>query len=170
MVELKAYTNEQEQMLELIRQFWIAHNHEVLTREALLCDLEEWTKEGHRLYLILWESERSGEKETVGFLHLGSRGCEADWLEDIFVLEKYQGRGIGSQAVKQVEEIVKQYSDSLYIEAAARNERAIQLYRKLGYDCLNTITVRKDFREEDYETIREENIYGQKFGIKKRKE
>ena len=36
-------------------------------------------------------------------------------------------------------------SEAESIEAAARNEAAIRLYRKLGYNCLNTITLRKDF-------------------------
>ena len=63
-------------------------------------------------------------------------------------------------------EIVKTYSESLYIEASARNIRAIELYRKLGYDCLNTITVRKDFKPEKFEILREEKIFEQNFEVK----
>lgn len=36
-------------------------------------------------------------------------------------------------------------SEAEAIEAAARNEAAIRLYRKMGYNYLNTITLRKDF-------------------------
>ena len=83
---------------------------------------------------------------NVGFAHLGSRGGKMDWLEDLFILPEWQGHGFGSEAIHQLEEIVKQYSVSLYIEAAARNEAAIRLYRKLGYDCLNTVTFAKTSR------------------------
>ncbi len=38
-------------------------------------------------------------------------------------------------------------------EAAARNARAIRLYRRLGYGCLNTITLRKDFILILYKTV-----------------
>ena len=39
-------------------------------------------------------------------------------------------------------------------------------YRKLGYDCLNTITVRKDFKPEKFEILREEKIFEQNFEVK----
>lgn len=81
-------------------------------------------------------------------------------------LPEYQGRGIGSEAIRLTEEIVKTYSESLYIEASARNIRAIELYRKMGYDCLNTITVRKDFKPEKFEILREEKIFEQNFEVK----
>lgn len=55
-------------------------------------------------------------------------------------------------------------------EAAARNARAIRLYRRLGYGCLNTITLRKDFRPEEQEVIRREQLYGLPFDIKRYRE
>ena len=61
------------------------------------------------------------------------------------MLPDWQGRGIGSLAVGLAEAIVREYSPCIYVEAAARNEAAIRLYRKLGFDCLNTVTLRKDF-------------------------
>ena len=69
----------------------------------------------------------------IGFVHLGNRGAKIDWLEDLFILPEYQGGGLGTQAIFQVEAIVRKYSESLYIEAAARNEGAIRLYQKLGF-------------------------------------
>ena len=106
----------------------------------------------------------------MGLLHLGSRGGEIDWLEDLFVLPEYQGRGIGGQAVRLAEAMVRQYSQSMYVEAAARNEAAIRLYRRLGYDCLNTVTLRKDFPGYDYDVMRTERVYGERFEIRKDKE
>ena len=103
----------------------------------------------------------------IGFAHLGSRGAEADWLEDLFVLPDYQNRGIGACAVGLLEDIVKQYSDSFYIEAAARNEGAIRLYHKLGYNGLNTITIRKGFSDENYNVVRTEQIHDRTFEIRR---
>ena len=56
----------------------------------------------------------------------------------------------------------------MYIEAAARNEAAIRLYKKLGYDCLNTVTLRKDFPAFKYEVIRTEKIHDLEFEIRKK--
>ena len=145
---------------QLIQGFWKAHNDYDESMEEAEGDLEEWTKEGHQLYFIYLD------ETAVGLVHLGSRGVEVDWLEDLFVLPEYQGRGIGSKAIQLTEEIVKTYSEALYIEAAARNVRAIELYRKLGYDCLNTITIRKDFKPEQFEAVRKEQILGQDFEVK----
>ncbi|MGN1344321.1 MAG: GNAT family N-acetyltransferase [Traorella sp.] len=163
-VQLVVYTNQKEILCKLIQGFWKSHNDYDQPIEETLEDLQEWTKKGHQMYLIQYEMN------YVGFVHLGSRGCEIDWLEDIFVLDEYQGKGIGTYTISLVEDIVKKYSDSLYIEAAARNQRAIQLYQRLGYNCLNTITVRKDFHPEKTETIRNEKIYDLDFEIRKYKQ
>ncbi len=166
MVQLNQYTGktgEEEAALSLIQAFWKAHNRYDQPLEEAKEDLHSWTGEGHAFYFI----EEDGSR--VGFLHLGSRGVEIDWLEDLFVLPAFQKRGIGSRAVQLAEEIVQKYSGSLYIEAAAWNEGAIRLYKKLGYNCLNTITVRKDFPGHEYNVVRNEDLYGETFEIRKGK-
>ena len=146
--------------LAMIQGFWLAHNGAVQTEAEARADLAAWTAEGHRFYLI------AEDELPVGFVHLGSRGGACDWLEDLFVLPAHQNRGIGTEAVRMTEKRVRQYSPSLYIEAAARNRRAIALYHRLGYRCLNTVTVRKDFPGYDYEVRRQESIYGLPFEIR----
>lgn len=162
-IYLQRYEAETEIAVSLIQGFWKEHNGWNQSREEAVEDLRAWTMDGHRFYFINWDTE------FVGFLHLGSRGCEIDWLEDLYVAGPYQNRGIGTQAIQLAEAIVKEYSESMYIEAAARNEKAIRLYRRMGYDCLNTITVRKDFQPENHEVVRRETIYGHGFDIKQYK-
>lgn len=55
------------------------------------------------------------------------------------------------------------------MEVAARNLKAMRLYYKLGYNCLNSITIRKDYNEEDFSLNHKENIAGFDFEIKKYK-
>ena len=163
-VRLIAYHNEREIATNLIIKFWQEHNHFTPSNEDAQIDLREWTKAGHYLYFITLNGEH------IGFVHLGSRGCEADWLEDIFVIPKFQGKGIGSRAIQLAEDIVKEYSESMYIEVAARNRKAIRLYQRVGYNCLNTITIRKDFLPEKCETIGKERIMEMDFDVKRYKE
>lgn len=163
-VQLIAYHNEIEIATDLIIKFWQEHNHVKPSNEDAQADLREWTKAGHYLYFITLN------EKPIGFVHLGSRGCAADWLEDIFVLPEFQGKGIGSRAIQLAEDIVKEYSESLYIEVAARNMKAIRLYQRIGYNCFNTMTIRKDFQPEKYETIGRERIMEMNFDVKRYKE
>lgn len=153
-----------DEAIRLIQDFWLAQNHACQTQEKAGADLRAWTGEGHKLYFITLGML------TVGFLHLGSRGGKPDWLEDLFILPEYQGWGIGSEAVQLAEELVRQYSPSMYIETAAQSEGAIRLYRCLGYDCLNTVTIRKDFPSRSHDVVRTEQIYGLGFEIRTDKE
>ena len=79
-VTLRPYEDGDEAfLLEAIPAFWRTHHANVTAEEARK-DLDAWTGEGHTLYLIL------SHGEPAGFLHMGSRGSEFDWLEDICVL------------------------------------------------------------------------------------
>lgn len=161
MLQLKKYHSEQTEMLPLIQGFWLSHSDEVQTDAEALADLTQWSSEGNALYFIV------AFDEVVGFLHLGSRGGAIDWLEHLYVKPEHRNKGFGSKAIACAEEIVREYSESLYIEAAARNEQAIRLYRSLGYDCLNSISIRKDFHPENFNLVRVAQLYDKLFEIRK---
>lgn len=161
MLQLKQYHAEQTEMLPLIQGFWLSHSDEVQTDAEALADLTQWSSEGNALYFIV------AFDEVVGFLHLGSRGGAIDWLEHLYVKPEHRNKGFGSKAIVCAEEIVREYSESLYIEAAARNEQAIRLYRSLGYNCLNSISIRKDFHPENFNLVRVAQLYDKLFEIRK---
>lgn len=153
-IALQKYENEAQLAKELIRGFWLAHGDYVITDEEAAENLAAWTDKGHVFYFIL------KEEIPIGFVHLGSRGAEVDWIEDLFVLPEYQGNGYGSHAIALVEAEIKKYSESVYLEVAARNFGAMKLYHRLGYNCLNTVTLRKDFQPENFEVICSEELLG----------
>lgn len=107
--------NRKEEILTLIFDFWKEHNSLITPPEILESDYKLWTGEGSVLYLIKYQDE------TAGFGRLGSRGCDSDWLEDIFVKNEFKNLGIGSKAILLLEEEVRKYSVSMYIEVSARN-------------------------------------------------
>ena len=154
------YRGEKEELLSLIKRFWLVHNDYVEPDEEAMEDLSSWTDEGHKVYII------SKEDSAIGFIHIGSRGVEMDWIEDLFIIPEESGKGYGSIALEMIEQKIREYSTSAYIEVAARNTRALKLYYKHGYDCLNTITIRKDFKPDEYKIMQKENLFGYEFEVK----
>lgn len=164
MVSLVLYdSSNQAEVLKMIQCFWLCHSNVQIGYDDLLNDLDDWTKPGNLFYLIIYQSK------NVGFVHLGNRGNKIDWLEHLFVLPEFQKCGIGTQAVYIVESMVKTYSESLYIEVASRNTQAIKLYHRLGYNCLNTVSIRKDFMPDEFEVLCEEKLENLTFEVRQKK-
>jgi len=162
-LSLQRYQTETSTAISFIKAFWLEHSQEHQSDEEAQNDLNAWTNSRSAFYFIVKDQKK------VGFIHLGSRGGSIDWLEHLFVLPQYRRQGIGSYAVREAEQLVKGNSESMYIEVAARSQNALLLYHSLGYDVLNTITVRKDFQPEHFQTVGEETLYDHTFIIRKRK-
>lgn len=158
MVKLEKYSEHFEtKMSELIIDFWKTHNA-ISSRDDALKDIRNWTSVGHILFKIIHKDE------FVGFLHLGSRGATIDWIEDIFVAIEFQKKGIGSAAIFEAEKFIREQGlETLYIEVVPSNVNAMQLYHKLGFKHLNTVTLCKSSKIKT--TIKEETINGLKFKV-----
>ncbi|MCI5957063.1 MAG: GNAT family N-acetyltransferase [Clostridiales bacterium] len=63
-------------------------------------------------------------------------GGQAIWVEELSVLEPFQGKGLGSEALNWVK---ARYPDCrrIRLEVEPDNERAIRLYERLGYEKLD---------------------------------
>lgn len=73
---------------------------------------------------------------TTGYLygnthHAFYAAREIAWIEELFVLEEYRGKGIATALIKQAESIAIQ-RDALLISVATR--RAELFYEKFGYE------------------------------------
>ncbi len=115
------------------------------SRESAAKTLYDWISDGHELYVI----ESNGK--TVGFLHIGYRGGNVAWIEDIFVDESVRRRGIATETIKLAEELIKSKPDydAVCMDVAPRNLGALRLYHKLGYDSLGILTVRKELYDDN---------------------
>ncbi len=64
------------------------------------------------------------------------------WIEDIYIKEEYRGLGIGGLFFAYIEE---KYPTSIFrLEVEAENERAVNLYKKCGYDFLPYMEMKKE--------------------------
>ena len=111
--------------------------------EDTIKTLERWISADNALYIIILETV------SAGFIHIGYRGENVAWIEDIYVDKKFRGKGIASQAIKQAEEIIAQNENytAVCIDVLPRNIDALKLYHRLGYTDLSILTLRKEFRE-----------------------
>ncbi len=56
------------------------------------------------------------------------------WVEDLYIKDAYRGSGIGSRFFAYIE---AKYQDVVFrLEAEEENERAVNVYKKTGYDVL----------------------------------
>lgn len=63
------------------------------------------------------------------------------WIEDIYIKDAYRGLGIGSSFFNFIEE---KYPHSLFrLEVEAENERAVNVYKKCGYEVLPYMEMKK---------------------------
>lgn len=63
------------------------------------------------------------------------------WIEDLYVKEAYRGGGIGSGFLRYVEE--KYPHCLLRLEVEAENRRAVEVYKKCGYQVLDYMEMKK---------------------------
>ncbi|MBE6819333.1 MAG: GNAT family N-acetyltransferase [Ruminococcaceae bacterium] len=96
-------------------------------------------------YAECWLCEEAGE--AIGFLLVAKTfsqesGGMVTWIEELYLKEAYRGAGRGKQMIAFIE---KQFPASRFrLEAEPDNEKAIRLYRNLGYQELNYLQYVKE--------------------------
>lgn len=63
------------------------------------------------------------------------------WIEDLYIRQQYRGSGIGTEFFAFIEQ---KYPDSVMrLEVEEENEKAINVYRKCGFDILPYMEMKK---------------------------
>lgn len=121
--------------------------------------LEEWQQGRSALYLILLDGS------YAGFLRLDYRGDQVAWIEDLYVRPALRGQGAASAAIGLAEKIVSARPGytAVCMDVVPRNQAAMRLYYRLGYDSVSLLTLRKEFGENPRDQKTE--ILGRTFHI-----
>lgn len=90
----------------------------------------------------------SGEGEAMGYALIAKTfsqepGGLAVWVEELSVLPKFRGHGVGTEVLKWLESYYPGWK-RIRLEVERDNERAIQLYGRLGYEELPYYQMLKD--------------------------
>jgi len=123
-----------DQLLVLIHDFYqyfdypYAESEKRLTLEELL-----QTPTAGRIYLI------QKDRKIVGYVFLSfyfsiEFGGRTAFIDELFVLPRDRGQGIGSKVINLVEQkCVELTLKAIHLESERTNERATALYLKLGF-------------------------------------
>lgn len=105
-------------------------------------EFTDYLNNNYPIYLYL------DNDKCVGYLV-----CRIDngivWVESIYVLDKYQRKGIGSSLFNKAEELALSLNgNTLYNYVHPNNEKMINFLIAKGYNVLNLIELRKKYPNE----------------------
>ncbi len=134
---------DRQQIIEMMRIFYASDA--VFTNgseEIFKADIDNCLSENP--YLEGYVFEKDGYLQGYAMLAKSFStefGKSCIWIEDIYVKEEYRGLGIGSLFFNFIE---NKYPNSLFrLEVESENERAVNFYKKCGYDALPYMEMKK---------------------------
>ena len=135
--------NDRNIVLEMMRVFYaspaILSNG---SEEIFTADIDNCVNECPYLEGYIFEND--GEIQGYGMVAKSFStefGKPCIWIEDIYVKDEHRGKGIGSNFLNYIE---SKYPDSIFrLEAETENERAVNVYKKCGYEVLPYMELKK---------------------------
>ena len=140
-----------ETIIEMMRVFYASPavlsngSEEIFRNDVENCVNDSPYLEG---YVVVLESP---SEEIIGYAMVAKSfsteyGKPCMWIEDLYLKEEERGKGIGSAVLHF---IADKYPEAiLRLEVEAENERAIQTYRKCGFDVLPYMEMKRNQRFE----------------------
>ncbi|WP_373899407.1 GNAT family N-acetyltransferase [Haloimpatiens sp. FM7315] len=86
----------------------------------------------------------------VGYFYLDDKGEKFE-LDDLYVLNDYRGKGIGTEVLKFVDLNCKKKNKNVFLYVFAKNEGAIKLYIRNGYKIVKKIKESRYIMEKEEE-------------------
>ena len=135
--------NDKDAVIDMMRIFYTSPA--VLSNgseEIFVNDVENCVNDNPYLEGYIIENDN----EIQGYVMLAKSfstefGKPCLWIEDLYIKEAYRGMGIGSMALKFVEE--KYPNALLRLEVEDENERAVKTYKKCGFEVLPYMEMKK---------------------------
>lgn len=75
----------------------------------------------------------TADGKKAGYVHLDTLGDGALKLDDLYVLTEFQGRGIGTQVVRDAISRATEQKKDLVLYVFRKNTGALRLYKRLGF-------------------------------------
>lgn len=105
--------------------------------------------------------------ETVGYIRITVQGVLVGYINTLVIGSRWQGRGYGSQAIKEAEKMIFKQFPNVFIMSSSFNPRAVKLYQNLGYDVIGEL---KDYAISGHSEILLRKTIGPMMGFKPKNE
>lgn len=132
---IRAMTRQdKDSVMEMMRVFY--RSPAVLSNgsdEIFARDIEACVSENPYLEGYIFEDDGTVQGYGMAAKSFSTEyGRQCIWLEDIYIKSEYRGLGIGSRFIDYM---TQKYPDALLrLEVEEENERAVQVYRKNGFE------------------------------------
>ena len=84
-------------------------------------------------YMLVCDGNNVGYCVTMKTYSVEAGGITI-WIDELFVLEEYRSKGLGSELFKYIEENGDKKLRRIRLEVELENGRAISLYKKMGFE------------------------------------
>lgn len=131
-------------LLPVAHRIWHAHYPGIITVEQI----DYMLARGYSRQVILDEIEHQGiswlvirdNTTMIGFISVGPYGDGIMKLHKLYLLPEYHGTGIGSRALKQVEQLAHQHkAATLVLNVNRHNHKAIRAYERAGWQIADEV-------------------------------
>ena len=75
------------------------------------------------------------ENTKAGYVHFSEEDGMYE-IDDLYIFDEYQNQGIGTQVIHQC---IDQAENVIYLYVFIKNERAVSLYKRIGFKITETI-------------------------------
>ena len=130
-------------VMEMMRQFYASPavlsngSEEIFRNDIAACVSDSPFVEGY----VFTEGEKLMGYAMVASTFNCEYGRPCKWIEDLYILPDYRGRGIGGAFLDFV---AAQYPDSLLrLEVEEENEGAVALYKRHGFEAFPYMEMKK---------------------------
>ncbi|HCR82229.1 MAG TPA: N-acetyltransferase, partial [Lachnospiraceae bacterium] len=97
-----------------------------------------------KIYIMEYEGKPAGYGMLVKTFSQEAGGY-VYWLEELYIMEKYRSKGLGSEFFNYVEKNREEEVTRFRLEVEEDNTRARELYKRLGYKDLDYRQMVKTF-------------------------
>lgn len=129
------------------KEKFIAMSHEFYHSDAVLHTIPENYIRGTfdeilsgSPYADAYICEHNGEiagYALLAFTYSNEAGGLVLWIEEVYILPQYQGNGLGKELLTFLETTYKGKVARIRLEVEDSNQRAVALYRKMGFENLD---------------------------------
>lgn len=112
---------------------WVEKDAMERSRQAFAELLPQGLATPHHLFFVI---ARGDDQAKVGYVWVKLEpDAQSAFLYQIDVIAEYQGRGYGTQAIRNLEALLKSKGvQKLALHVFGFNEKAIRLYERLGFE------------------------------------